>query len=174
MSGPSIPLSESRLPRAHGLLLTVAILAVTFAAGLGAFWLCTYFGTSEAERYNAASQFVSQVGGGVSINVPWLNGKKYRAEEREAQSELRAAESDFISAQTQSLGLLRNQLEKIETLHHHLELYSDNLLPTARQTVNSYQTDYEGDQSTRSYRLAAGISSSWTKGMENYNRPLFR
>jgi outer membrane protein TolC len=71
----------------------------------------------EAERYNAASQFVSQLGGGVSINVPWLNGKKYRAEEREAQGELRAAESDFVSAQTESLGLLRNQLEKIETLH---------------------------------------------------------
>jgi cobalt-zinc-cadmium efflux system outer membrane protein len=102
----------------------------------------------EAERYNAASQFVSQVGGGVSINVPWLNGKKYRAEEREAQGELSAAESDFLSAQTESLGLLRNQLEKIETLHHHLELYGDNLLPTARQTVASYQADYETDKAT--------------------------
>ena len=102
----------------------------------------------EAERYNAASQFVSQVGGGVSINIPWLNGKKYRAEEREAQGELSAAESDFVSAQTESLGLLRNQLEKIETLHHHLELYRDNLLPTARQTVTSYQTDYEADKAT--------------------------
>src|SRR6202035_5180800 len=102
----------------------------------------------EAERYNAASQFVSQVGGGVSINIPWLNGRKYRAEEREAQGELSAAESDFVSARTESLGLLRNQLEKIETLHHHLELYRDNLLPTARQTVTSYQTDYEGDKTT--------------------------
>src|SRR5271165_203255 len=102
----------------------------------------------EAERYNAASQFVSQVGGGVSINLPWLNGKKYRAEEREAQGELSAAESEFVSAQTESLGLLRNQLEKIETLHHHLELYGDNLLPTARQTVASYQADYETDKAT--------------------------
>jgi len=102
----------------------------------------------EAERYNAASQFVSQVGGGVSINVPWLNGKKYRAGEREAQGELSAAGSDFVSAQTESLGLLRNQLEKIETLHHHLELYGDNLLPTARQTVASYQADYETDKAT--------------------------
>jgi outer membrane protein, heavy metal efflux system len=102
----------------------------------------------EAERYNAASQFVSQVGGGVSINVPWLNGKKYRAEEREAQGELSAAESDLVSAQTESLGLLRNQLEKIETLHHHLELSRDNLLPTARRTVASYQADYETDKAT--------------------------
>jgi outer membrane protein TolC len=102
----------------------------------------------EAERYNAASQFVSQVGGGVSINIPWLNGKKYRAEEREAQNELNAAVSDLLGAQTEALGLLRNQLEKIETLHHHIELYRDNLLPTARQTVASYQADYETDKAT--------------------------
>jgi cobalt-zinc-cadmium efflux system outer membrane protein len=102
----------------------------------------------EAERYNAASQVVSQVGGGVSINVPWLNGKKYRAEEREAQGELSAAQSDLVSARTEALGLLRNQLKKIETLHQHLELYRDNLLPTARQTVASYQADYETDKAT--------------------------
>jgi cobalt-zinc-cadmium efflux system outer membrane protein len=102
----------------------------------------------QAERYNAASQIVSQVGAGVSINVPWLNGKKYRAEEREAQGELSAAVSDFVGAQTEAWGLLRNQLEKIETLHHHIELYRDNLLPTARQTVASYQADYETDKAT--------------------------
>jgi outer membrane protein, heavy metal efflux system len=102
----------------------------------------------EAERYNAASQIVSQVGAGVSINVPWLNGKKYRAEEREAEGESSAAVSDFIGAKTEALGLLRNQLEKIETLHHHIELYRDNLLPTARQTVASYQADYETDKAT--------------------------
>jgi outer membrane protein TolC len=102
----------------------------------------------EADRYNAASQVVSQVGGGVSINIPWLNGKKYRAEEREAQSELSAAVSDLLGAQTEALGLLRNQLEKIETLRHHIELYRDNLLPTARQTVASYQADYETDKAT--------------------------
>ena len=84
----------------------------------------------------------------MSINIPWLNGKKYRAEEREAQSELSAAVSEVSSAQTEALGLLRNQLEKIETLHHHIELYRDNLLPTARQTVDSYQADYETDKAT--------------------------
>jgi len=61
----------------------------------------------EADRYNATSQVVSQVAGGVSISVPWLNGKKYRAEEKEAQSELSAAASEAASAQTGALGLLR-------------------------------------------------------------------
>jgi outer membrane protein, heavy metal efflux system len=102
----------------------------------------------EAERYNAASQIVSQVAGGVSISVPWLNGKKYRAEEKEAQSELSAAESEVASAQTEALGLLRDQLKKIETLHHHIELYRDNLLPTAHQAVASYQADYATGKAT--------------------------
>jgi outer membrane protein TolC len=102
----------------------------------------------EAERYNAASQAVSQVAGGVSISVPWLNGKKYRAEEKEAQSELSAAESEVASAQTEALGLLRDQLTKIETLHHHIELYRENLLPTAHQTVASYQADYATNKVT--------------------------
>jgi outer membrane protein, heavy metal efflux system len=111
-------------------------------------WLPDPTVSLEADRYNAASQFVSQVGGGVSINIPWLNGKKYRAAEREAQSDLSSAVSDLLSAQTEGLGLLRNQLEKIETLHHHIELYRDNLLPTGRQTVASYQVEYETDKAT--------------------------
>ncbi|MGA8657968.1 MAG: TolC family protein [Chthoniobacterales bacterium] len=102
----------------------------------------------EAERYNAASQVVSQVAGGVSISVPWLNGQKYRAEEKEAQSELSAAESEAASALTEALGLLRDQLKKIETLHHHIELYRDNLLPTAHQAVASYQVDYATGKAT--------------------------
>jgi len=100
----------------------------------------------EAERYNAASQFVSQVGGGVSINVSWLNGKKYRAEEREAQGELSAAESDFVGAQTESLGLLRNQLEKSKRL---FTIGSSTTTTSYRRhvkTVTSYQTDYERRQ----------------------------
>ena len=109
----------------------------------------------EGERYNDASQAVSQVGGGVSISLPWLNGKKYRAEEEEARSGVDAAENELISAQTEGLGLLRNQLQKIETLHHHIELYRGNLLPTARQTVTSYQADYETDKTTLLMLLSA-------------------
>ena len=47
MSSPSIPFSEFPHPKTRGLFLTVAILLVAIAAGLGAFWLCTFFGTSD-------------------------------------------------------------------------------------------------------------------------------
>ena len=109
----------------------------------------------QAQRYNAASQLVSDVGGGVSFNLPWLNGKKYRAEEAEAQREVDAASAALVSAQTEAVGLLRNQLQKIETLHHHMELYRDNLLPTAQRTVDSYRADYEGNKTTLLTLLSA-------------------
>ena len=99
-----------------------------------------------AERYNGASQTLSQVGGGVSFSLPWFNGRKYRAQEDEARSEVSAAQDELTSEQTQALGLLRTELDKIETLHHHLELYGDNLLPTARQTVASFLADYQTDK----------------------------
>ena len=47
MSSPSIPISGSPHPKAHRLLVAVAILSATIAAGFGAFWLCTFFGTAD-------------------------------------------------------------------------------------------------------------------------------
>jgi hypothetical protein len=47
MSSPSIPISGFRHPSAHRLFVRVAILFATLAAGVGAFWLCTFFGTAD-------------------------------------------------------------------------------------------------------------------------------
>src|SRR6266436_9133203 len=47
MSSPSIPISGSPHPKTHILLVTAAILFAFIAAGLGAFWLCTFFGTTD-------------------------------------------------------------------------------------------------------------------------------
>jgi hypothetical protein len=53
MSSPSILISGSPHPKAHRLFVTVAILFVAVAAGLGAFWLCTFFGTSDLRSVSA-------------------------------------------------------------------------------------------------------------------------
>ena len=98
----------------------------------------------EAQRYNGASQVASEVGVGISFNVPWLNGKKYRAEEREAQSGVEAAQRALDGARTEALGMLRDQLQKIETFHHHTELFETRLIPLSRQTVQTNRTNYEG------------------------------
>ena len=98
----------------------------------------------EAQRYNGASQVASEVGVGVSFNVPWLNAKKYRAGEREAQSGVEAAQHALESAHTEALGVLRDQLRKIETFRHHVELFGSRLLPNARQIVQTNRSNYEG------------------------------
>jgi cobalt-zinc-cadmium efflux system outer membrane protein len=102
----------------------------------------------QAQHYNAGSQAVSELNAGVSIDLPWFNAKKYRAGEREAESDLLAAQRTLEGVQTEAVGMLRDQLQKIETLHHHIELYRDRLLPSGRQTVSSYQADYETDKTT--------------------------
>jgi hypothetical protein len=53
MSSPSIPFNEFPHPKAHGLLLRVAVLLVAIVAGFGAFWLCTFFGTSDLRSVTA-------------------------------------------------------------------------------------------------------------------------
>ena len=98
----------------------------------------------EAQRYNGASQVASEVGVGVSFNVPWFNAKKYRAGEREAQSGVEAAQRALEGAHTEALGMLRDQLRKIETFHHHVELFGDRLVPNARQIVETNRSNYEG------------------------------
>src|ERR1700732_2137728 len=47
MSSPSIPINGSPHPKTTVLLVTAAILFAFLAAGLGAFWLCTFFGTTD-------------------------------------------------------------------------------------------------------------------------------
>jgi outer membrane protein TolC len=84
------------------------------------------------------------VSAGISFNVPWLNGKKYRAEENEARSGVEAAERALEGARTEALGMLRDQLQKIETFHHHTELFEARLIPNARQTLQTNRTNYEG------------------------------
>src|SRR5260221_302655 len=98
----------------------------------------------EAQRYNNASQAASEVSAGISINVPWLNWKKYRAEEGEARNGVDAAQRGLEGARTEALGMLRDQLQKIETFHHHVELFEARLIPNARQTVETNRTGYEG------------------------------
>jgi outer membrane protein TolC len=121
-----------------------------------------------AQRYNGASQAVSEVSAGISFNVPWLNAKKYRAGEREAQSGVEAAERALDAAHIEALGMLRDQLRKIETFHHHVELFDARLIPNARQTVQTNRSNYEGGKtgflelvlSDRSLREVEAMSRS--------------
>ena len=102
----------------------------------------------EAQRYNGAAQSVSEISAGISFNLPWLNGNKYRAEAAEAANGLAAAQHALDAARNDALGLLKDQLQKIETFHHHIELFDERLIPTARQTLEAYRANYESGKTT--------------------------
>jgi outer membrane protein TolC len=99
----------------------------------------------KAQRYNDAAQAVSEVDIGVSFPVPWLNWKKYNSGALEARKSIEAASHELDAARTETLGLVRDQLKKIETAAHHYEIYRDNILPVARQTVDASRSAYEAN-----------------------------
>jgi cobalt-zinc-cadmium efflux system outer membrane protein len=102
----------------------------------------------KGQRYNDAAQAVSELDAGVSFTIPWVNPGKYSAGVREAQANLAAAEQGFDREQKEALRLLRDQLEKIETAHHHVELFEDKLVPQSQQAFEATRLSYESGKAT--------------------------
>jgi outer membrane protein TolC len=97
----------------------------------------------QAQRYNEAGQAVSELDVGVSVPLPFANPKKYSAGVTEARRNFESAQHELEATRTETVGLVRDQLKKIETAAHHYELYSDKILPLARQAVQSNRVAYE-------------------------------
>jgi outer membrane protein TolC len=97
----------------------------------------------KAQRYNDASQVVSELDVGVSFSLPWLNRKKYTAAVLEARKSLESAQREFDSTRTEALGMVRDQLKKIQTAGSQYELYRDKIVPLAQQTVEASRAAYE-------------------------------
>jgi cobalt-zinc-cadmium efflux system outer membrane protein len=99
-------------------------------------------------RYNDASQDVSEISAGVSFNIPWVNAGKYSAEVRQMQANLERAQESLDAQTAETLAAVRDQIQKIETFHHHYMLYRDKIVPLSEQTVKSVQSAYESDKSS--------------------------
>jgi cobalt-zinc-cadmium efflux system outer membrane protein len=97
----------------------------------------------EAQRYNDSGQAASEVDAGVSFTVPWINPGKYSAAVREAKENLAAAQHEFERTNAESLGALRDVLEKVHTTKHHVDLFREKLVPQARQAFEANQFAYE-------------------------------
>ncbi|PYL83840.1 MAG: hypothetical protein DMF23_08100 [Verrucomicrobia bacterium] len=102
----------------------------------------------KGQRYNEASQAVSELDAGISFTVPWINPRKYSAGVREAGENLKAAEHGLDREQNEALRLLRDQLEKIETAHHHIDLFRGKLVPQARQAFEANRLSYESGKAS--------------------------
>src|SRR5437870_12436638 len=73
---------------------------------------------------------------------------KYSAGVREARENVGAAEQAFDREEKEALRLLRDQLEKIETAHHHVDLFRDKLVPQARQAFEATRFSYESGKAS--------------------------
>jgi cobalt-zinc-cadmium efflux system outer membrane protein len=100
----------------------------------------------QADHYNAGSQIASEVSGGISINLPWFNEKKYSAGEREALDQVTAAQDTLEGTKNEALGKLKDQIQKLQTLHHHADLYENSLIPSAKQNISANRSDYEANK----------------------------
>jgi cobalt-zinc-cadmium efflux system outer membrane protein len=97
----------------------------------------------QGQRYNDTEHIASEFNTGISFSIPWVNYEKYSAATREAESSLAAAKAELDRVQKESLGLLRDQLEKIETTHHHAKLFETEILSQAEKTFAASQSAYE-------------------------------
>src|SRR5213594_2556082 len=102
----------------------------------------------KGQRYNDAAEAVSELDAGVSFTIPWVNPGKYSAGISEARANLAATEQGLEREQKEALRLLRDQLAKIETFHHHVELFRDKLVPQAQQAFEATQLSYESGKAT--------------------------
>jgi outer membrane protein TolC len=99
----------------------------------------------KAQRYNDASQAISEVDVGISFPIPWLNGKKYSAGVLEARKSVENAQQEFDAARVEALGLVRDQLKKSQIAAGQYQLYRDKILPVAQQTVEASRAAYEAN-----------------------------
>src|SRR5712691_7736869 len=102
----------------------------------------------KSQRYNDAAEAVSELDAGLSFTIPWVNPSKYSAGIREARANLAAAEQGLEREQKEAVRLLRDQLAKIETFHHHVELFRDKLVPQAQLAFEATRLSYESGKAT--------------------------
>ncbi len=84
----------------------------------------------------------------VFFNLPWLNPGKYKSAIAEAKFNRDSAEQDLAALQAETTGLVRDQLKKITTFHHHVTLFRERLVPLARQTLDATRISYENDKTS--------------------------
>jgi outer membrane protein, heavy metal efflux system len=97
----------------------------------------------QGQRYNDTQHVASEFNTGISFSIPWINYGKYSAGTKVAQSNLAAAQAELDRVQKESIGLLRDQMQKIETTHHHAELFQKEILSQAENAFAASRSAYE-------------------------------
>jgi outer membrane protein TolC len=102
----------------------------------------------EARSYKGNNQTFQEYDTGVFFNVPLGNWRKYSAQQREARNAVEMATQELENTRAETRGLVRDALKKVDTFHHHVDLFRDQLLPLARQSVEASRAGYETDKTS--------------------------
>jgi outer membrane protein TolC len=100
----------------------------------------------EARQFNGAG-FI-EYDTGIFFNLPWVNPGKYKSAIAEAKLNRESAEHDLAAMQAETSALVRDQLKKITTFHHHYTLFHGRLVPLARQTLDATRIAYQNDKAS--------------------------
>jgi cobalt-zinc-cadmium efflux system outer membrane protein len=100
----------------------------------------------EARQFNGGGGRIQEYDTGVFFSFPWFNRGKYKAGIEEAKKNRESAEYELAALENETRGLVREHLRRIETMHHHLVLFRDNIAPLARQNVTAARLAYETDK----------------------------
>ncbi|MBI4664696.1 MAG: TolC family protein [Verrucomicrobia bacterium] len=100
----------------------------------------------EARQFNGSGAALQEYDTGIFFSLPWLNRKKYKAAIDEAKQNVESARFELEAKQKETLGLVRDHLKRIETFHHHAELFRNKIVPLAQQNVTATRLGYETDK----------------------------
>lgn len=99
----------------------------------------------EARQFNGRGG-IQEYDTGIFFKFPWVNYRKYKAAIEETRQMKLSAEHELEGVQKDTLGLVREHMKKVETFHHHTELFRDKIVPLARQNVTATRSAYETDK----------------------------
>jgi cobalt-zinc-cadmium efflux system outer membrane protein len=99
----------------------------------------------EARQFNGRSG-IQEYDTGIFFRFPWANFRKYKGMIEEMRQMKLGAEHELEGLRKDTLGLVREQLKKVETFRHHAELFRDKIVPLARQNVTATRSAYETDK----------------------------
>jgi len=101
----------------------------------------------EARQFNGSGG-ITEYDTGVFFSVPWPNYMKYSAGVAETERSLEKAQREYEAACAETLGLVRDQLKKIETAAQNYRLFTEKLVPLAQQAMQATRSSYESDKTT--------------------------
>ena len=100
----------------------------------------------EARQVSGTGRVINEYDTGIFLKFPWFNRGKYSAMVREAAEMAEGAGHDLASLEQETVRAVHDQLKKVETFHHHYQLFKERLMPLAQQTVTSKRNVYETDK----------------------------